>query len=330
MRLASVLLPGARTPEERLDGRLVVVGSDGTSGRLPDHPACRTLRSALDQWATAEPVLRELSSGRGGEEIDLAKASFLSPLPRATDFVDGSSYLEHVRRVRRARNAEPPPDLETNPLMYRGIPTFLPPVGDIPVTDFTHGADCEGELAVIVGDVPAGVTPAEALACVRLVTQLNDVSLRELIKRELPKQFGFLASKPPSSAGPFAVTLDEIGEAWNTGRPRLTMRIERNGERMGELDTSELHFSIGELIAHAAATHPLGAGTIIGTGTVSNADQKRGVACIAESVALDTIDQRPVTPYLRAGEEVTIETTLGGRSLFGRIRNRFMQAMAGR
>jgi fumarylacetoacetate (FAA) hydrolase len=157
------------------------------------------------------------------------------------------------------------------------------------------------------------------------VTQINDVSLRERIKRELPKQFGFLQSKPPSSAGPLAITPDELGSAWNMGTPELTMSIQRGDVRLGELETGELHFSFGALIAHAASTHALSAGTVIGTGTVSNSDEGRGVACVAEQVALDITAGRPPTPYFGPGEHVSIETFLRGHSLFGRILNRFVR-----
>lgn len=324
MRLASIHPPEPRSEEDRRDGRLVVVSPDGSKGWLVEHETCRTLRRAVDNWATARAHLEETAANGSGAAIDLAAVTFKAPLPRAADFVDGSGYLSHVVRVRKARGAETPPDLETYPLMYRGIPTFLDPVGDVPVAFANDGIDCEGEIAVIVGDVPQGVTPAEALSHVLLVTQINDVSLRERIKIELPKQFGFLGSKPPSTGGPLAVTLDELGVAWNDGRPRLQMRIEREGRTIGDLDTSDLHFSIGDLIAHAAKTNPLGAGTIVGTGTVSNSDESRGVACIAEQVALDTIAGRPVTPYFKDGETVTIETTIGSRSIFGRIVNRFV------
>lgn len=326
MRLASISLPSSTQQEDLRDGRLVVVVGDGTIGKVVEDDRCRTMRRALDNWSVVEPLLREVADGKGGIDVDLSTATFKAPLPRAADFVDGSGYLSHIIRVRKARGAEPPSDMEVEPLMYRGIPNFLDPHADIPITDFSHGADCEAELAVIVDDVPAGVSEADAFGHVKLVTQINDVSLRELIKTELPKQFGFLASKPPSSAGPLCVTLDELEQSWNQGRPTLTMRIKRDERVIGELNTNELHFSLGQLIAHAARTHPLSAGTIIGTGTVSNRDESKGVACIAEQVALDTTARRELTPYFREGEAVSIETLQGERSLFGKIINRFVRA----
>jgi len=328
MRLASIAHNSANSEELSRDGRLVVVSSDGARGWILQDERCLTMRRALDNWAAVEETLRAVSRGEAmseAKDLDLSRERFLAPLPRATDFVDGSGYLSHILRVRKARGAEPPAGLETDPLMYRGIPTFIPPSAEIPVCDFADGPDCEAELAVITGDVPAGVSPSEALKHVRLITQINDVSLRERIKRELPKQFGFLQSKPPSSAGPLAITPDELGSAWNMGKPVLTMSIHRGQERLGELDTSELHFSFGALIAHAASTHPLSTGTVIGTGTVSNSDEGRGVACVAEQVALDMTAGRPQTPYFRPEEPVSIETFLNGRSVFGRILNRFVQ-----
>lgn len=324
MRLASIQLPETRSEEDRRDGRLIVVSQDGRNGLLVEHETCRTMRRAVDNWSEARPLLERAAASGEGISVDLSEVSLKAPLPRAADFVDGSGYLSHIARVRRARNAELPPDLKTNPLMYRGIPNFLDPIGDVAIARFIDGVDCEGEIAVIVGDVPAGASHTEALDRVLLVTQINDVSLRELAKAELTKQFGFLGSKPPSVAGPFAVTPDELGAAWNEGRPQLRMRVERNGQVIGDLDTSELHFSVGELIAHAAKTHPLGVGTVVGTGTISNRDERQGVACIAEQVALDTLAGRQSTPYFRDGETVAIETTLNGRSLFGRLINRFV------
>ncbi len=326
MRLASIAVTSSQSQELAGDGRLVVVSSDMTTGWLVDDERCLTMRRAIDNWSSVQDTLHKVSLEGSGTEIDLSRHTFLAPLPRATDFVDGSGYLSHILRVRKARGAEPPPALETDPLMYRGIPTFIPPHAEIKVTHFSDGPDCEAELAVIVGDVPAGIRPSEALQHVLLITQINDVSLRERIKQELPKQFGFLQSKPPSSAGPLAVTPDELGAAWNMGRPNLTMSIQRDEGLLGKLDTGELHFSFGDLIAHAACTHPLRAGTIIGTGTVSNADATRGVACVAEQVAIDTSAGQPLTPYFRVGERVTIETFLDDRSLFGRILNRFVGA----
>jgi fumarylacetoacetate (FAA) hydrolase len=325
MRLASISLPGSTSQSDLRDGRLVVVVGDGTHGILPEDPRCRTMRDALDDWANAEPVLREIAATQKGTTVDLSQATFMAPMPRASDFLDGSAYLSHIERVRRARRAVPPQDMRSNPLMYRGIAKFLYPQGDIPVTDFQNHADCEGELAVIVDDVPAGVSPEDALQHVRLLTQINDVSLRGVIGTELPKQFGFLNGKPPSSAGPLCVTPDELGDDWNDGRPRLSMRVKRGQEIIGELSTEEIHFSIGQLIAHAASTYPLSAGTIIGTGTISNKNEANGVACIAEQVALDTTAGRAVTPYLQEGEQVSIETFHGQRSLFGKMINRFVQ-----
>lgn len=325
MRLATIQAPEPSSQEDLRDGRLVVVSSDSQTGWLVDDPDCRTMRRAIDSWSIAEPILKRIAGNGSEKSVDLSKVIFKAPLPRAADFIDGSAYLSHIIRVRRARGAEVPKDIETNPLMYRGIPTFLDPVGDLSILDFGDGVDCEGELAVVVGDVPAGVSPQDALKSVLLITQLNDISLRYRIKAELPLQFGFLAGKPPSTAGPFALTLDELPTTWNDGRPSLQMRIERNGQVIGDLDTSELHFSIGELIAHAARTHPLGAGTIIGTGTVSNRDERSGIACIAEQIALDSIACRPQTPFFGEDEEVKIETSVGGRSIFGQIKNRFVK-----
>jgi fumarylacetoacetate (FAA) hydrolase len=246
-----------------------------------------------------------------------------SPLPRAFQFLDGSAYLAHVERVRRARGAEMPPSFLTDPLMYQAVSDgFLPPVGTIPVASEDYGIDFESEVCVVTDDVPMGVTPEEAGDHVRLVCLVNDVSLRNLIPAELGKGFGFLHSKPRSALSPVMVTPDELGEAWRDGKLHLPLLTFLDGERFGAPEAGEdMQFSFHQLIAHAARTRPLAAGTIIGSGTVANQDESRGASCMAEKRMLEIIrDGKPETPFLSFGAKVRIEMLdAGGASIFGAI-----------
>jgi fumarylacetoacetate (FAA) hydrolase len=310
------------------DGRLIVVRRDGTryadaSGIAP------TLQRALDDWSEVEPRLRALAEKLERHEIDshpLSTTALASPLPRAYEWIDGSAYLNHIVLVRKARGAEPPPTLTTDPLVYQGGSSdFLGPNDDIPLADPAWGCDFESEIAVILGDVPQGTTAAEAPRFVRLLMLVNDVTLRNLVPDELAKGFGFFQSKPASAFSPFAITTDELGDAWREGRVHLPLRTWLNGTLVGEPDAgSEMHFSFFDLIAHIAKTRSFGAGTILGSGTVSNADPARGVSCLAERRMREILEfGQPRTPFLTYGDRVEIEMHApDGTSLFGRIAQR--------
>jgi len=307
------------------DGTLVVVRRDGSTF-VRAHDVARTLQSALDAWEATEPALRSLSqrldSGAvDGEPLEVRKLH--APLPRAYEWVDGSAYLNHVRLVRKARGAEPPPTLETDPLVYQGgSGVLLGPTEDLVLPDPGWGMDFESEIVVVLGDVPQGTRAADAGRYVRLVTQCNDVSLRNLIPAELAKGFGFFQGKPPTAFGPLAVTPDELGPAWRDGRAHVRVRSTLNGKLVGDTDAGpEMHFSFFQLLEHVARTRPFTAGTLLGSGTVSNADRARGVSCLAERRMIETIEEgKPRTPFLAVGDRIEVETfDAGGRSLFGRI-----------
>ena len=320
MRLAT-LRDGTR------DGALVVVGADGRTFARAARVA-PTLQAALDDWARAAPALAALAP-HAAEPLDPARVG--PPLPRAYEWIDGSAYLNHVRLVRKARGAAPPPTLETDPLVYQGgSGVLLGPRDDIPLVDPAWGLDFESEVAVILGDVPRGTSPADAHAHVRLLVLANDITLRNLVPGELAKGFGFFQSKPATAFSPFAVTPDELGGAWRDGRVHLPLRTTYNGALAGDPDAGpEMHFSFFDLVAHIARTRAFAAGTILGSGTVSNADRARGVSCLAERRALEMIDGggKAVTPFLAAGDVVAIEMLgASGRDIFGRIEQRVVQA----
>ncbi|HTS81568.1 MAG TPA: fumarylacetoacetate hydrolase family protein [Myxococcaceae bacterium] len=307
------------------DGALVVVRRDGAAFARA-HDVARTLQSALDAWDSTEPGLRALSDrlDRGaldGEPLDVRQLH--APLPRAYEWVDGSAYLNHVRLVRKARGAEPPPTLETDPLVYQGgSGVLLGPTDDLVLPDSAWGLDFESEIVVILGDVPLGTRADVAGKYVRLITQCNDVSLRNLIPSELAKGFGFFQSKPATAFGPFAVTPDELGSAWRGGRARVRVRSTLNGRVVGDTDAGpEMHFSFFQLLEHVARTRAFTAGTLLGSGTVSNEDRARGISCLAEQRMIETIEQgKATTPFMAAGDRIEIETfDAEGRSLFGRI-----------
>jgi fumarylacetoacetate (FAA) hydrolase len=252
-----------------------------------------------------------------------------SPLPRAYEWIDGSAYINHVVLVRKARNAELPETLKTDPLIYQGgSGTFLAPTQDIAFPTEAWGTDFESEVAVIVGDVPRGTKAADALGYVRLVMIVNDVTLRNLIPDELAKGFGFFNSKPSTAFAPFAVTPDELGEAWSNGRVHLPLVTKLNGDVFGDPEAGpEMWFGFAELIEHITKTRALTAGTIIGSGTVSNEDVARGSSCLAEKRMLEKINTGTMTtPFLKFGDRVEIEMVdAQGRSIFGRITQTFVQ-----
>lgn len=307
------------------DGRLIVVKRDNSAYALATNVAL-TLQAALDDWDTKEPQLRALAQQLEAGAVQsrpLDQSALHAPLPRAYEWVDGSAYLNHVLLVRKARNAEPPPTLKTDPLVYQGgSGDFLAPTADLPLGDEAWGMDFESEVAVILGDTPMGTKAQDAAKHVKLVMIVNDVSLRNLIPEELAKGFGFFQSKPATAFGPFAVTPDELGAAWKDGRVHLRMRSTLNGQLVGDTDAGpEMHFSFFDLIQHISKTRAFTAGTILGSGTVSNADRARGISCLAERRMIETIDEgKPKTPFMKPGDTIDIEMLdAEGHSLFGRI-----------
>lgn len=317
MKLAS-LRAGGR------DGTLVVVDRDlERAVGVTQHVA--TLQAALDQWSSVAPRLNSVYAALNAGEIEgfaLDCAALAAPLPRAYQWLDASAYLSHVERARRARGADVPSDLLTDPLMYQGgSDGFLGP-RDAIVADESWGVDFEAEVAIVTDDVPLGVEPGAAGAHIKLLLLVNDVSLRNLIPRELAKGLGFLQGKPASALSPVVITPDELGGAWDGRKVHLPVRIHLNGELFGAPDAgADLQFDFPTLIAHAAKTRRLAAGTIIGAGTVSNRDPSRGQACILERRALELIDAgKARTPFMRYGDRVRIEMLdHSGGSLFGAI-----------
>jgi fumarylacetoacetate (FAA) hydrolase len=310
------------------DGRLLVVGADGAAG-APTPDAWPTMQRALDDWGAAEAPLRALASelDRGAIEGLPIDASRLGPpLPRAYEWIDGSAFLNHVILVRRARNAEPPATLRTDPLIYQGgSGDLLGPRDPIALIDAAWGLDFESEVCVILGDTPIGVRASEAGQHVRLVLLANDITLRALVPDELAKSFGFFQSKPATAFSPFAVTPDELGETWRDGRWHGHVRTTYNGRKVGDCEAGpEMHFSFFDLIAHIAKTRRFTAGTILGSGTVSNADRARGISCLAEARMIETIEHcKPETPFMRVGDVVEIEGfAANGTSPFGKIEQR--------
>lgn len=307
------------------DGALVVVSKDGQRFTRAAEIA-PTLQAALDDWRRVEPLLRALSArleagGAPAEPVD--PEDLVSPLPRAYEWVDGSAYLNHILLVRRARNAEPPATLRTDPLVYQGgSGVLLAPREPIPLPDPAWGLDFEAEVAVVLVDTPRGTQASQAGEHVALLMLVNDVTLRNLIPEELAKGFGFFCSKPASAFSPFAVTPDELGDAWRDGRVHLRLRSTLNGRLVGDPEAGpEMHFSFFELLQHLCKTRGYTAGTILGSGTVSNEDRARGISCLAEQRMIEIIEEgKARTPFLQVGDRVAIEMLDGaGASIFGRI-----------
>ena len=318
------------------DGRVVVVSRD--LSRAAPVPQVKTLQDALDDWDALAPELQALSvrlnDGMIAGTLAFDPAECLAPLPRAYQWADGSAYVNHVELVRKARGADMPPSFWTDPLMYQGgSDTFLAPTQGIPLADPAWGCDLEAEVAVIAGDVPLGCSLEQARAAIRLVLLVNDVSLRGLIPNELAKGFGFFQSKPSSAFSPCAVTPDELGAAWDGGRLHRPLVSHLNGRKLGEPDAGvDMTFDFPTLVAHAAKTRALGAGAIIGSGTVSNrgpdggpgkpvAEGGLGYSCLAEVRTVETLlTGKPQTPFLQHGDRVRIEMfDQNGRSIFGAI-----------
>ncbi|MBZ9656035.1 fumarylacetoacetate hydrolase family protein [Phyllobacterium lublinensis] len=323
------------------DGKLVLVSRDLTRFTNASF-LTPTLQSALDNWARIAPHLEALSTSLELGAVPTERFhehDALSPLPRAYQWADGSAYVNHVELVRKARGAEMPQSFWTEPLMYQGgSDSFLSPREPIRMADEAYGIDMEGEVAVIVDDVPAGATVDEARNAIRLIMLVNDVSLRGLIPAELAKGFGFFQSKPSSAFSPAAVTPDELGDAWDGSRVHLPLNVDLNGRPFGRANAGvDMTFDFPALIAHAAKTRPLAAGTIIGSGTVSNkldggpgkpvSEGGAGYSCIAEIRMIETIDRgTPQTPFMRFGDTVRIEMQdKAGHSIFGAIEQQVVQ-----
>jgi fumarylacetoacetate (FAA) hydrolase len=308
------------------DGTLIVVNRDLTRFvTVPD--IAETLQEALDDWAGAAPRLNAVSEalnlGQCEESQTLDFTALASPLPRAYEFVDGSAYLPHVERVRRARGAEVPASFYEDPLMYQAVSAgFLGPRDAVPVVSEEYGIDFEAEVVVVTDDVPMAVSAGQASEHIQLVGLVNDVSLRNLIPGELAKGFGFLQSKPRSALSPVLVTPDELGDAWKETVLHRPLHSWLNGERFGEPEAGvDMQFNFAELVAHAARTRPLTAGTIVGSGTVANEDEGKGASCLAELRMLEIIaGGKPQTPFMSFGDSIRIEMfDDAGESIFGAI-----------
>ena len=319
------------------DGTLIVVSRDLARAVRVPHIA-PTLQQALEDWSNSAPRLNGISEALNGstaqtidghEVFALDMAALAAPLPRAYEFVDGSAYLPHVERVRRARGAEVPESFYSDPLMYQAVSAgFYGPRDPVRVRDEAYGIDLEAEVVIVTDDVPHGVSAEDAAEHIQLVGLVNDVSLRNLIPNELAKGFGFLQSKPRSALSPVFVTPDELGEAWKDSKVHRPLLTHINGQWFGAPEAGEdMQFSFAQLVAHAAKTRPLSAGTIVGSGTVANQSTDRGASCFAEQRTIETLrDGKPSTPFMKFGDVVRIEMLdADGRSIFGAIEQVMMR-----
>jgi fumarylacetoacetate (FAA) hydrolase len=317
------------------DGQLVVVSRDLATAHYATAIATR-LQQVLDDWGFLSPQLEELSlslnQGRARHAFAFEPDRCMAPLPRAFQWADGSAFINHVELVRRARGAEVPESFYTDPLMYQGASDdFLGPTDPIVCPDEAWGIDFEAEVAVLTGDVAMGTAPDAALEGIRLLLLANDVSLRHLIPAELGKGFGFVQSKPATAFSPVAATPDELGAAWQGGRVHLDVESVWNGRRVGLCDAGpEMTFHFGQLLAHLCKTRNVRAGSIVGSGTVSNKDWSRGYSCIAEQRAIETIETgAPKTDFMKYGDTIRIEMRGGdGKTVFGAIEQRVARPLA--
>lgn len=311
------------------DGTLIVVSRD-LSRAVRAAGIAPTLQAALEDWSNTAPRLNALAQSlEGGDAdgvFDLDANALAAPLPRAYEFLDGSAYLPHVERVRRARGAEVPESFYTDPLMYQATSAgFLGPRDPVVVPSEEYGIDLEAEIVVITDDLPMAVTPGQAAGHIQLVGLVNDVSLRNLIPGELAKGFGFLQSKPRSALSPVFVTPDELGDAWRGNKLHLPLVTHVNGEWFGAPEAGvDMQFDFSQLVAHAAKTRPLSAGTIVGSGTIANEDTGKGASCFAEKRTVEALEHgKPRTPFMSFGDTVRIEMfDAGGKSIFGAIEQR--------
>ncbi len=322
------------------DGHLAVVSSDGkrfasASGISPN------LLDALERWGNVEAPLRALSSQLDCCSVPRAHAvgtldpqTCMAPLPRTFQWLDGSAYLNHGRLMEQAFKVPPAPDFETIPLMYQGAADdFLGPQDGVPLPCEADQIDCEGEFGVVLSETPMGVTPERALSYVRLVVLINDWSLRAFGPREVKSGFGFLQTKPSTAFAPIAVTPDELGRHWRNGRVHLRLRVHRGEQCIGNPDGGQMHFDFGQLIAHAARTRKLSAGTVVGSGTVSNADPAAGSTCLTEVRMREMLVQgHPRTTFLKFGERIRMEAVddYGHPAPFGILDQRILPAQGAR
>lgn len=301
----------ATLKDASLDGRLVVVSRDGTRAAAVPRIAT-SLFEALQHWEQAQPALKDvqdaLDAGTAADAFAFDPGVCAAPLPRSPQWLDGSAFLNHGRLMEQAFNTPPIPDFDTVPVMYQGASDdFLGPHDDVPLPDEAHGIDFEGEFGVVCGPVAMGVSAEAALERIRLVVQLNDWSLRALGPHEMKTGFGFLQAKPSTAFAPVAVTPDELGDAWQRGRVAMPLHVQWNGQRFGGPDGREMNFHFGQLVAHAARTRRLAAGTIVGSGTVSNVARAAGSACIAERRVIEKIDEGAIrTGFMRFGDRVRL------------------------
>ncbi len=307
------------------DGKLCVVSRD-LKKAVKATQIVPSLREAMEKWSDVEAPLnqlyQDLNDGKLKDAFTVQEEDFHAAMPRTWLFADGSAFIHHIKLVRKARNAEPPETLLTVPLMYQAESgQFLAPTENIPQLDFKHGTDFEAEIGVITDFVPMGTHPDDALKHIKLFVLINDVSLRGLIPGELGQGFGFFQSKPTKALSPFAVTADELSSAWKNGRVHLPLHVNYNKEFFGKANAGAMHFHFGDLISHAAKTRNLVAGTLIGSGTVSNEDEAMGSSCLAEKRTLEQIKTGEIkTPFMKSGD--TIEILMNnekGESIFGRI-----------
>ncbi len=311
------------------DGTLIVVSRDLTRAVRADGIA-PTLQRALEDWSNVAPRLNALSealnAGTADGTFDLDMQTLAAPLPRAYEFVDGSAYLPHVERVRRARGAEVPESFYVDPLMYQAVSAgFYGPRDPVRVPSEDYGIDLEAEVVIVTDDVPMAATPAQAAEHIQLIGLVNDVSLRNLIPNELGKGFGFLQSKPRSALSPVFVTPDELGDAWQDNKVHLPLVTHINGAWFGAPEAGvDMQFDFAQLVAHAAKTRPLTAGTIVGSGTVANQDTSLGASCFAEKRTVETLETgKPITPFMSFGDVVRIEMRArDGADIFGAIEQR--------
>ncbi len=314
------------------DGALHVVSRDLTKA-VSAASIAPTLQAALDDWANLSPKLdalyADLNAGKAAGAIAFDATKCAAPLPRAYQWVDGSAYVNHVELVRRARGVEMPPSFWTDPLMYQGLSdSFVGPTDDMELADESWGIDFEAEVTVVTDDVPMGITPADARKHVKLLMLVNDVSLRYMAKEELQKGFGFVNCKPTCAFSPVAVTPDELGDAWDGGKVHLPLITHRGDVLFGKPNAGvDMVFDFPTLIAHAAKTRRLTAGTVVGSGTVSNKDTSVGSSCIVEQQTLEKLSTGEVkTPFMKFGERVRIEMLdKEGKSIFGAISQKLVQ-----
>ncbi|MDN4592190.1 fumarylacetoacetate hydrolase [Xenophilus aerolatus] len=314
------------------DGRLVVVSRD-LKHAVDATEVAPSLLSAVETWSDCAPRLLalydQLNDGRAEVAFDFDQQDAAAPLPRAPQWCDGSAFLNHGMLMQQAFNLPPLPEIETVPLMYQGGSDDLLGAGeDLALPDEAHGIDFEGEFGVIVDNVPMGCSATMAANRILLLVQINDVSLRAMAPFEMKRGFGFFQAKPSTAFAPVAVTPDEIGDAWRASRVCLDLALEYNGQWFGDPNGAEMNFGFDQLIAHAAATRRLSAGTIVGSGTVSNAGGKKGSACIAERRAIEAIETgAPKTPFMKFGDRIRMEARWRDKSVFGAIDQRVVQAI---